>query len=131
MNNKGVSILEVLVSMIVLSIGLLGVAPLIVVSIKSNSISRDTTITSKLVREQIEYYESLDSLPPVPYETTERSDDDKFEVHVLIQDNTTDLAIPSGLFQIKVTINWESETKILNKTTFATYLRKGAVHVYN
>ncbi len=131
MNNKGISILEVLVSMIVLSVGLLGVAPMVVLSVKSNSTSRDTSETSKLVREQIEYYEAMDSLPTVPYEFSERSIDNKYDINVMIQNNSSDADIPEGLFEIMVTINWEDETNLPKMTTYSTYLRKGAIHVYN
>lgn len=130
MNNKGVSLLEVLVAMIVLSIGLLGVAPMVVLSSKSNSISRDTTIASKLARNKIEYYESLETIPSVPFELSERTDD-TYDVNVSIQNNTTDVNIPVGLYEIIVTINWEDETSLQKSTTYSTYLRKGAIHVYN
>ncbi|MFC1475097.1 prepilin-type N-terminal cleavage/methylation domain-containing protein [Candidatus Zixiibacteriota bacterium] len=131
MNNKGISILEVMVAMIVLTIGLLGVAPMIVLSIKGNSISRDTMVSSKLAKEIIEHYESLDSLPSIPFETSEKSRDDIYNVKVNIQDNTTDKNIPTGVYEIKVVVNWEDEAKLPKIATYSTYMRKGAIHVYN
>ncbi len=130
MNNKGLSILEVLVAMIVLSIGLLGVAPMVVMSSKSNSISRDTTVASKLAREKIEYYESLDSLPSVPFESSERADN-TYNISVNIQNNSTDVNIPIGLYEINVTINWQDAANLSRSTSYSTYLRKGAIHEYN
>jgi len=131
MNNKGVSILEVLVAMIVLTIGLLGVAPMVVLSVKGNSISRDTTQASKLAKEKIEYYESLDSLPIVPFTLTEATDDNVYEVSVSINDNTTEASIPVGLSEIKVQVKWEDEAKLPKIATYSTYIRKGAIHEYN
>jgi len=128
MNNKGVSMLEVLVAMIVLTIGLLGVAPMVVLSIKGNTMSRDTIVTSKLAKEKIEYFESLKTLPAVPYERSERSADDIYGVKVTIQNNTTDVSIPVGVYEINVIIDWKDELNLPKQVTYSTYLRKGPLH---
>ena len=66
-NEKGVSLLEVLVSLLIIGFGLLALAPMIVMSIEGNIISRDHSDTSRLAREKIEYYEGLDALPAMPW----------------------------------------------------------------
>ncbi len=60
---KGITLIEVMIGMIIMTLGLLGVAPLIVLSIEANSISKDVTIASNLARDKIEYLEGLDSIP--------------------------------------------------------------------
>ena len=66
-DKSGVSLLEVLVSLLILGFGLLGLAPMIVMSIEGNVISRDHSDVSRLAKEKIEYYEGLDSLPSMPF----------------------------------------------------------------
>ena len=131
MNNKGISILEVLVAMIVLTIGLLGVAPMVVLSIKGNSISRDTTVSAKLAKERIEYFESLDAMPVLPYTASESTDDGIYDVKVTINDSSTDATVPSGVSEIKVVISWLDDLQQPKVATYSTYLRKGVIHEYN
>ena len=70
--DRGLSLLEVLISMLVLSIGILGLAPMIVLSIEGNTISRDYSIASELAKEQLEYYEGVDWLMPEDASEEER-----------------------------------------------------------
>ena len=57
-SDRGLSLLEVLVSMIVLAVGILGLAPMVVLSIEGNSISRDFTVATELAKDQLEQYEA-------------------------------------------------------------------------
>ena len=128
MNNKGISMIEVLVSMLVLCIGLLGVAPMVVLSIKGNTISRDTISTSKYAKEKIEYLESLESIPAVPYEYKETSDNGVYDLYMTINNSTTDNTIPIGLYEVNITISWQDEMKHPKQVSYSTYLRKGPIH---
>lgn len=65
-DGRGLTLLEVLVSMIVLAIGILGLAPMVVLSIEGNSMSRDFTVATELAKEQLEQYEAqTDPLMPL------------------------------------------------------------------
>ena len=57
--SRGLSLLEVLVSMIILAVGILGLAPMVVLSIEGNNISRDFTIATELAKEQLELHEAM------------------------------------------------------------------------
>lgn len=126
MNNSGMSMLEVLVAMVVLSIGLLGVAPMVVLSVDSNSISQDVMTTSQLAKEKIEYFESLDTPIAIPYKNAERTPDGIYTVSTVIIDSTIDLSIPSGLLEITVQVNWKDKTNMPRTATYSTYLTKEA-----
>lgn len=126
MNNKGMSLLEVLVSMVVLSIGLLGVAPMVVLSVDSNSISQDVMTTSQLAKEKIEYFESLNTPIAIPYNTTEETPDGIYTVSTAIIDNTIDMSVPVGLLEITVLVNWTDKTNMPRSATYSTYLNKEA-----
>ncbi len=124
-NDKGLSLLEVLVAMIILSLGILGMAPMVVMSIEGNNMSRDVLVVSSLAAEKLEYYESLETLPGVPYAETESDLEGGYTRQTAINDNTTDVTIPAGVCQIDVTISWTDKTGVARSTTYSTLLMKG------
>ena len=124
-NDKGLSLLEVLVAMIILSLGILGMAPMVVMSIEGNSMSRDVLVVSSLAAEKMEHYESLESLPAVPYTETEANLEGSYTRVTTIEDNTTDVSIPDGVYQIDVTISWTDKSGVDRSTTYSTLLMKG------
>jgi prepilin-type N-terminal cleavage/methylation domain-containing protein len=124
-NNKGLSLLEVLVAMIILSLGILGMAPMVVMSIEGNNMSRDVLIVSSLAAEKLEYYESVEELPAVPFRENERNLEGGYDRVTTIHDTTTDPTIPEGVCQIDVTISWTDKTGVDRSTTYSTLLMKG------
>ena len=124
-NDKGLSLLEVLVAMIILSLGILGMAPMVVMSIEGNNMSRDVLVVSSLAAEKLEFYESLETLPVIPYTETESDLEGGYVRATSIQDNTTDPSIPDGVCQIDVTISWTDKTGVDRSTTYSTLLMKG------
>ena len=93
-DKRGVSLLEVLISLLILGFGLLGLAPMIVMSIEGNVISRDHSDVSRLAKEKIEYYESLDSLPSMPFVELEDSVSNMYSRLTCLRDSTIDTLIP-------------------------------------
>jgi Tfp pilus assembly protein PilV len=120
----GISLLEVLISMLVLSIGVLGLAPMLVLSVESNVLSRDNTVSSKLMKEKIEYFESLDPMPAMPYYQREAGLNQLFTRTTTINDITTDTLIPDGLFKIDVNIAWVDHEQLQQSRTYSTYISK-------
>jgi Tfp pilus assembly protein PilV len=123
-NEKGISLLEILISMLVLSIGVLGLAPLLVLSVETNVLSRDNTVSSKLMKEKIEYFESLDPMPSMPYYEREPDLDQIYTRTTTINDITTDTLIPDGLYKIDVSIAWVDNEQLQKSRTFSTYITK-------
>lgn len=124
-NDKGLSLLEVLVAMIILGLGILGMAPMVVMSIEGNNMSRDVLVVSSLAAEKLEYFESLEYLPSVPYSETEANLEGTYTRQTSIKDNTVDPTIPDGVYQIDVTISWTDKTGVDRETTYSTLLMKG------
>lgn len=124
-NNKGMTILEVLVSMLVLSIGVLGLAPLVVLSVSANNISRDVLTVSELAKEKIEEYENASALPTLPhYEVESDLKRGNYERITYIWDNTTDTLIPASLCHIDVKITWTDQIGLSHSSKFSTILEK-------
>jgi len=121
-NEKGVSLLEVLISMLILSFGLLALAPMIVMSIEGNIISRDHSDTSRLAREKIEYYEGLDSMPAVPFVEQEDGINGIFSRIISVRDSTCDTLIPFGVYQVDVQLSWLDNHNVNRDINYSTYI---------
>jgi Tfp pilus assembly protein PilV len=118
----GISLLEVLVSMLILAFGLLGLAPMMMMSIEGNVISRDHTIAANLLKEKIEFYEAADTLPTLPYRESESGLDSAFTRTTYIRDSVTDTLIPSGLACIDVRVSWLDNQQVQRTSTYSTFL---------
>jgi len=122
-DNTGISLLEVLISMIIMTIGVLGLMPLFITSIDGNVISRDNTDATALIKRQIEFYEGLDSIPSVPFELQEFVNN-KFTRFTSITDNTSDASIPVGAYQIDVDVYWTDIQNDVKSAEISTYILK-------
>lgn len=123
-NSRGISLIEVMISMMVMGIGVLGMAPMIVLSVESNTMSRENTRSAKLMKEKIEYYETLDPMPAIPFAETESGLDSIFTRTTSIADNTSDTLIPAGLYRIAVRIDWLDNQSVQQSRNFSTYIVK-------
>ncbi|UCC43712.1 MAG: prepilin-type N-terminal cleavage/methylation domain-containing protein [Candidatus Zixiibacteriota bacterium] len=123
-NKHGVTLLEVMISLIVLSIGLLGLAPFVVLSIESNNISKDALVASNIVRNKIEYLESLDSIPSAAYSEYEPDVETGYNRTTTILDNSSDPTIPEGLLRASVAADWIDKTGMSRQVIMSTYLQK-------
>ncbi len=121
-NEKGVGLPEVLVSMVLMSVGLLGMALMIGTSIQSNVTARDNSVVATLIKTQIERYEALDSLPAMPWTGQEADLEGCYYRTTNLIDSTTDSSIPSELCQLSVSVSWEGQDQLHHSETFSTFL---------
>lgn len=121
--NSGYSLLEVMAGMIVLAIGLLGLAPMLVMSIEGNEMSRDNTIAANLAKEQVEFFEGLSSMPPLPYTNHETGlENGLYSRSTYIRGNATDSTIPAGVYQIDVQVSWVDNSQVQRNTRYSTFI---------
>lgn len=123
-NESGVSLLEVMVAMIILAIGILGMAPMVVLSTEGNNIARDYTVASSLAKESLEIYQNLSPMPAVPYNYTEPNLEGRFTRVVLLNDATVDTLIPAGMYQLDVIVSWKSTQGNNQSTKYSTLMKK-------
>lgn len=128
--DNGLSLLEVLISMIVLAIGILGLAPMIVLSIEGNDISRDFSIASELAKKQLEEYQSQGVLIP------EDEDEDSTYTLSSVADSLSDTlgferwiriapeqyANPARICTVQVVISWTDKMGNPRSTTHSTLM---------
>ncbi len=125
LNNKGMSLLEVLVGMIILALGILGLAPMMVTSIEGNTIARDNIEAANLLKQRIEFYEGLDSIPGVPFSLRETGLRGQFARTTAVADNASDTTIPAGVYQVDVQIDWTDHLNKPHTRSYSTYVLKG------
>jgi prepilin-type N-terminal cleavage/methylation domain-containing protein len=121
-SENGLSLIEVMVAMIILAIGLFGMAPLVVLSIEANSMSQDAMAVSNLAKEKIETYANASLLPTLPYDEAERGLAGGYDRTTRIWDNTVDTLIPDGLCQVEVVISWQDRMGVSRSATYSTLL---------
>ena len=122
-NESGWSLLEVLIGMIVLAVGLLGLAPMLTMSIEGNMMSRDNTVAASLAKEQVELYEGMSALPATPFTQTETGlEGGKYNRLTFLRGHATDTLIPTGVFQIDVQVSWTDGSNVPRTTRYSTFI---------
>ena len=121
-NERGLGLLEVMVAMLIIAIGVLGLAPLIVLSIEENTVSRDYSTVSSLITEKIEYYQGLDSLPTAPFRLYEEGLNNIYSRTTYIDDNSSDSLVPAGLCRVRVDVAWTDHENVERSNTMSTYI---------
>jgi type IV pilus assembly protein PilV len=120
-NNKGTSLLEVMAAMLVLAIGIMGIAPLMVVTSDSNSFSRELTRANTLASDKIEELRAGGGYAPLPYIRNEINIENKYNRTIRIDAYESDITVPPGVYRIHVTMNWTDQNGLPRSTEYWTY----------
>jgi len=124
-NEKGITLLEVLVAMIILAFGVLGLAPMIVISMYGNSYSNQVTVANAIAQDRLEEMKSWPEVNPIPYSETVNDIHETFTRQTLVNDATTDASIPNGVYRIEVTVSWTDPKQLSRSVSYFTYKAKG------
>ncbi len=103
---KGVTMLEVMVSILILTIGVLGLAPLIGIAVHNNTYANDLTIANNLAQKELESLMAQQSYGALPLLETKDSVSGAYQVNRRVDDNTVLAAVPPGVFKLSVNIKW-------------------------
>ena len=119
---KGFTLIEVLVAMIVLAIGILGLAPMLVISMQGNQFSREVTEAAYLAQDRIEQLRNQTIISPIPFDETATIGDCTRVVN--ISDQSVDNTIPPGVYRLTATINWIDKEGRSHSSAYITYKAK-------
>lgn len=122
--NGGITILEVMVSMVILAFGILALAPLIVISMYGNSYSNELTVANAIAQEQIEQLKSLDEISPLPWHSVNTNLYGSFTRETWVNDIATDSLIPPGVYKIKVEVTWVDQKNLNRQVSYYSYKMK-------
>ena len=120
-NDKGLSLLEVVVAMLILAFGILGLAPMLVNTIFSNSYSGDVTKANVIAQDKIEFMQSLISFNPLPWTEVTSNLNGIFTRTTRVDIDSTDASVPSGVYRIKVTVSWTDKAGKTRSVNYYTY----------
>ncbi|OGC81051.1 MAG: hypothetical protein A2W07_04925 [candidate division Zixibacteria bacterium RBG_16_43_9] len=120
-DKKGLSLLEVLVAMLILAFGILGLAPMIVTTIFSNSYSSEVTKANVIAQDKIEFMQSLVYFNPLPWTEVTNNLNGIFTRSTRVDVDSTDGSVPSGVYRIKVTVNWTDKAGKTRTVNYYTY----------
>ena len=115
-NNSGFTLMEVLVAMVILTVGLLGTAALIIGIINGNKASNRITTATVLAQDKMEDIKSVVYSNAVS-ETRAflPSPDDKYEREVTVVDDSP----AANMKTVTVTVYWESSKSVSLQTILA------------
>ncbi len=120
-NDKGFTLIEVMISMVILAVGVLGLAPLMVLSIYSNTYSQDLTRATAVAQDRIEQLKNAGNFAVIPYAETTNAIDGTYDRTVRVDDTSTDGSVPVGVYRIKVTISWTDKKGMTRSVDYFTY----------
>jgi len=123
-NRKGITLIEVLSAMIVLSVGILAMAPMMVLSISGNGFSEDVTTVAAAAQRSVENMISRGSFPSMPYVDTSSVRDGKYKVKAEVKDHSVDASVPDNVFEVNVTVLWSDDAGVDRNLSFITYSPK-------
>ncbi len=103
---KGVTMLEVMISILILTIGILGLAPLIGIAVHNNSYANELTVANALAQKEIESLVAQPNYGSLPMTDTRDSVSGVFRVSRRVDDNSVLGSIPSGIYKLSVKIEW-------------------------
>jgi Tfp pilus assembly protein PilV len=124
LNSKGLSLLEVLISMLILTFGVLGLAPMIAISIFGNTYSNQVTLADAIALDRFEEIRKWAYVSPIPYSQTTDNLDRIFTRQTIINDNVSDGTIPLGVYKIQVVVNWTDHKGVPRSVSYYTYKAK-------
>ena len=122
-SESGITLVEVLAAMIVLAVGILSMAPMMVLSITGSRFSNDVTALASEAQRSIESQIGKGVFPSMPYTQTEVADG-KYTVTTVVLDDTVDPSIPSRLYEVNVTVSWTDDADLDRSMAFTTYATK-------
>ncbi len=122
-NEKGFTLIEVMISVVILAVGVLGLAPLMVLSIYSNTYSQDLTRATAVAQDRIEQLKNVSGafFGAMPYTETTNGISGTYNRAVRVDNTASDGTVPAGVFRIKVTISWTDKNKLARSVDYYTY----------
>lgn len=125
-NKNGFTLLEVTVAMLILALGILGIAPLVVVSMYGNSYSQEVTSANVMAQDRIEQLKNQAVISPIPFiETSSLTNLGlSYSRTTRVDDNSSDGTVPAGLYKIQVTMTWTDKENKQRSIIYSTYKAK-------
>jgi prepilin-type N-terminal cleavage/methylation domain-containing protein len=123
-NQSGLSLPEVLAAMVVLSLGILGLAPMMAISIDGSVHADNVTSVIATAQQRVEEKLANGIVGALPITEIEQQDNGKYTITTVITDATIDTLIPEHVYKIDVSVNWMDDDSVGRSMGFVTYTAK-------
>ena len=123
-NQKGFTLVEVMISMVILAIGVLGLAPMMVTAMYGNAFSEDVTSAAFLAQDSMERLKNQSVITPIPYTENNNGLFNVYNRSIQVDDSGSDVSVPPNVFRIQVTMSWTDKKGLSRSETYSTYKMK-------
>jgi Tfp pilus assembly protein PilV len=113
-----------MVAMVILAFGVLGLAPMIVISMYGSSYSNQVSVADAIAQDRLEEIKTWSEINPVPYCQTVNDIHGTFTRETLVGDATIDASIPNGVYRIQVNVTWTDQKQLPRSVSYFTYKAK-------
>lgn len=120
MKETGISLIEVVTSMTILAVGVLGLAPLMMISIYGNTYSSDMTQANALAQQEVETLVNWSDYGSLPLVTVTDSVAGVYKVTRTVIDHVCSADVPVGLVQISVVVTWTDKKQQERNVYYST-----------
>lgn len=121
---SGITLIEILAAMLVLSIGVLAMAPMMVLSVTGNRFSEDVTTVAAAAQRTIEEKIAQGTFATMPFQEISYAGDSTYRITTLVTDQTVDPDVPANVYEVSVTVNWMDDSGVDRNLSFITYMSK-------
>jgi prepilin-type N-terminal cleavage/methylation domain-containing protein len=120
----GFTLIEVLVAMIILAIGILGLAPMLVISMQGNQFSREVSEAAYLAQDRIEQLRNQATITPIPFYESSYNLNGEYNRSVVVADRSVDNTVPPGVYRLTVIMSWVDKDGKSHSTSYISYKAK-------
>ena len=117
---NGFTLIEVMVSIVILAIGLLGLAPMMAISITGNAFANEATEATVLAQDRIEELKNTATFASIPLSDSVAAGG-KYSVISRVDDTASDGTVPVGVYKIFVRVRWVDQADVDRRLEFFTY----------
>ncbi len=123
-NQTGITLVEVLAAMLILAIGILAMAPMMVLSVTGNRFSEDVTTVAAAAQREIEAKIEQGTFASMPFQEIDYVGDSTYRVTSLVTDESVDPNVPANVYEVSVSVNWTDDSGVDRNLSFITYMSK-------
>lgn len=121
---SGLTIVELLAAALVLSIGVIGLAPLMALSVRGSVRGENVTNVVAAAQQMIEKKIGAVGFATMPYTHTDTFEDGKYAAITTVTDRTVDGSVPEHVYRVNVEVMWTDDTGLERRMNFVTFTTK-------
>lgn len=119
--NSGSIIIKVMAAAMVLMVGVIGLAPLMVIGIDSNSLVDELSEAHSLAQDKIEELRANRSYSTLPYYEYEPKVKQKYYIISQVDDEGSDPTLPDSVYRFHINVSWVDHNNLSRSVNYRTF----------